>query len=105
MNKGRENVVAGYMIVRVEVTDWEQYQKYMEVTPGIVAQYGGRFIVRGGRTSALEGPEESTRVVVVEFPSFDRAVEFYNSPEYTEARRLRQGAANAQFLAVEGVEG
>jgi len=96
--------VAGYMIVRVEVTDWEQYQKYMEVTPEIVAQYGGRFIVRGGRTAALEGPEESTRVVVVEFPSFDQAVEFYNSPEYTEARMLREGAANAQFLAVEGVE-
>jgi uncharacterized protein (DUF1330 family) len=95
--------VAGYMIVRVEVTDWEQYQEYMAVTPDILAQYNGRFIVRGGQTATLEGPEESARVVVVEFPSFDEAVKFYNSPEYSAARKLREGAATAQFLAVEGV--
>lgn len=95
--------MAGYMIVRVEVTDWEQYQKYMAVTPDILAQYSGQFIVRGGQTATLEGPEESTRVVVVKFPSFDQAVKFYNSPEYSAARKLREGAATAHFLAVEGV--
>jgi uncharacterized protein (DUF1330 family) len=95
--------VAGYMIVRVEVTDWEQYQKYMAATPNILAQYNGRFIVRGGQTVTLEGPEESSRVVVIEFPSFDQAVNFYNSPEYSAARKLREGAATAHLLAVEGV--
>jgi len=92
------------MIVRVEVTDWDQYQKYMAATPGILDQYGGKFIVRGGQSVTLEGPEDSARVVVVEFPSFDQAVKFYNSPEYEAARMLRKGAATAQFLAVEGVE-
>lgn len=95
--------MAGYMIVRVNVTDWEKYRQYMDATPGILNKYGGRFIVRGGRTTTLEGPEEHSRVVVVEFPSYEEAVKFYHSPEYSAAKRLREGAARAQFLAVEGV--
>ncbi|UCF38534.1 MAG: DUF1330 domain-containing protein [Acidobacteriota bacterium] len=96
--------MAGYLIVRVNVTDWEQYRKYTDVTPGVIAKYGGRFIVRGGRTQCLEGPDESARIVVVEFPSFKKAVECYNSPEYSAAKAIRMGAASAQFLAVEGAE-
>ncbi|NIS14954.1 DUF1330 domain-containing protein, partial [Candidatus Saccharibacteria bacterium] len=47
-----------YMIARVNVTDWDQYSEYMKVTPGIIAKYDGRFIVRGGEMVTLEGPEE-----------------------------------------------
>ncbi len=69
----------------------------------MVAQYGGRIIVRGGATVALEGPEEKDRIVVLEFPSLDRAKAFYGSEEYTAAVKLREDAASAQFIAVEGV--
>jgi uncharacterized protein (DUF1330 family) len=94
--------MAAYIIVRMHVTDMEQYQEYAKVTPGVVAQYGGRFIVRGGATVTLEGPEEKDRIVVLEFPSLDQAKVFYGSEEYAAAAKLREGAASAQFVAVEG---
>ena len=96
--------MAAYMIARVNVTDWDKYNEYIKVTPDIIAQYGGRFIVRGGETVTLEGPEEKWRIVVVEFPDLARAEEFYHSPEYAAAKDIRAGAAEAQFVAVSGVE-
>lgn len=96
--------MAAYMIARVNVTDWDKYNEYIKLTPDIIAQYGGRFIVRGGETVTLEGPEEKWRIVVVEFPDLARAKEFYHSPEYTAAKAVRAGAAEAQFVAASGVE-
>ncbi len=95
--------MAAYIMVRMHITDPEQYKEYAKATPDVVAQYGGRFIVRGGQTVTLEGPEEKDRIVVLEFPSLDRAKAFYGSEEYTAAAKLREGAASAQFVAVEGV--
>ena len=93
-----------YIVVQVDVTNPQQYQEYAKLTPGIVASFGGRFLARAGRTATLEGPPAKPRVVVIEFPSFEKAQEFYASPAYTAARKLREGAAQAQFIAVEGVE-
>lgn len=91
-----------YIVVQVDVTNPPQYAEYMKLSPGIIAKFGGRFIARGGRTVTLEGPTVTSRVVLVEFPSFERAQEFYNSPEYEAAKKVRAGAANAQFILVEG---
>lgn len=96
--------MASYVIAKIKVTDWDKYNEYMKVTPGIIAKFGGRFIARGGETVTLEGPEEKWRVVMVEFPDLDKAKEFYHSPEYSAARKIREGAALAQFVAVSGVE-
>jgi uncharacterized protein (DUF1330 family) len=94
-----------YIIARVEVTDPSRYQEYTRLTPGAIARFGGKFIVRGGKTVTLEGESESRRMVVIEFPSMEQAQGFYDSPEYRAAREVRKGAANAQFLAVDGVQG
>jgi uncharacterized protein (DUF1330 family) len=91
-----------YLIVLMEVTDAEQYSQYTAVTPAVVAQFGGKFIVRGGKTATLEGPEEKRRVVVIEFPSFEMAQAFYQSEAYQRAKVLRKGAANGTFILVEG---
>ena len=96
--------MAAYMIARINVNDWDQYNEYIKVTPGIIAKYDGRFIVRGGETVTLEGPEEKWRIVVVEFPDLAKVKEFYYSPEYTDAKKIREGAALAQFVAVSGAE-
>ena len=93
-----------YVLVQVDVTNPQQYQDYAKLTPAIVESFGGRFLARAGRIATLEGPPAKPRVVVIEFPSFAKAQEFYASPAYTAARRLREGAAQAQFIAVEGVE-
>lgn len=92
-----------YLLVQADITDADQYQHYAKVSPGIIAQYGGTYLARAGRTVTAEGPAAKSRVVVIEFPSFEAAERFYNSPEYTEARRLRANAAAAQFVIVEGV--
>jgi len=92
-----------YIIARVNVTDPEQYAKYRAVTPAAVAAFGGKFIVRGGDMDTLEGPEETNRVVVLEFESMDKAREFYNSDLYQAAIALRQPASEAQFVLLDGV--
>jgi uncharacterized protein (DUF1330 family) len=91
-----------YIIVRVEVTDWERYREYTKRTPAVIAQYGGKFIVRGGEHVTLEGPAETRRLVVIEFPGLEQAKAFYHSKEYTEVKALREGAALGQLVAVEG---
>ncbi len=95
--------MAAYLIVRVAVTDWERYREYMAGSPDVVSKYGGRFIVRGGERVTLEGPEETHRIVVLEFEALDQVKAFYYSPEYQEVKKLREGAATATFVAVEGV--
>jgi uncharacterized protein (DUF1330 family) len=94
--------MAAYLIAKIEVINPEQYKKYIAVTPSVIAKFGGKFIARGGETATLEGPEEKRRVVLVEFPSLDKAREFYSSPEYREAMKLRHGAAEVSLVVVEG---
>ena len=91
-----------YLIARVEVTDWNKYRRYTKATPAAIERFGGKFIVRGGEMVTLEGPPETRRVVIIEFPSLDRAKAFYHSPEYSDVRKLREGAATGQFFAIDG---
>lgn len=96
--------MSAYIVVRMKVTDPEQYKRYAARTPECVASFGGRFIARGGEAVTLEGPEFRDRMVIIEFPSLERAQEFYNSPEYTEIKALRQHAGIGEFIAVEGAD-
>jgi len=92
-----------YLLVQADITNAEQYQNYAKVSPGIIAKYGGTYLARAGRTKTLEGPAAKSRVVVIEFPSFEAAERFYASEEYQAAIKLRAGAATAQFIVVEGM--
>ncbi len=94
--------MAAYVITRVKVTDPVQYEEYKKLSPAAVAACGGKFIVRGGESETLEGPEEDRRLVVVEFPDMDSAKGFYDSELYRHARAVREGAAEFQMVAVEG---
>ncbi len=93
-----------YLVVQMDVTNPQQYQEYAKLSPDIIARYGGRFLARAGRTETLEGPPAKSRVAIVEFPSFARAEEFYRSPEYVAAKKLREGAGDGQFVLVEAVD-
>jgi len=94
--------IPAYLIARVEVTDWNQYRKYTDATPAIIERFGGKFIVRGGEVVTLEGPPETRRVVIIEFPTLERAKAFWHSKEYSEVRKLREGAAVGQFMTIDG---
>lgn len=93
-----------YVIATVDVTDWQRYREYMKVTPGIIAQYGGRFAARAGRSRVLEGEDDGRRVVILEFPTYEAAERFYESPEYARAKKLRAGAATGRLVLVAGAE-
>jgi uncharacterized protein (DUF1330 family) len=92
-----------YVIVRAKVTDPEAYEEYKQHSGPAVARYGGHFLARGGLLETLEGGEESSRVVLIEFPDLDTARRWYNSPEYQQAISIRKDAAKAQFVLLEGV--
>ena len=91
-----------YMLVQIDVTNPGQYGEYTKLTPAIIEKFGGHFLARGGRSTTLEGPKAPGRIALIEFPSYDRAQAFYNSPQYVAARRVRAGAANVQMVIVEG---
>jgi uncharacterized protein (DUF1330 family) len=95
--------MTAYLIIRVAVTDWDRYREYMALTPAALAKYQGRFIARGGESVTLEGPQETRRLALVEFPSLDLARTFYASPEYQAAKTLRDGACEAEFIALDGL--
>ena len=96
--------MAAYLLARVEVRDMQQYRKYTQRTPEVIAQFGGRFLVRGGEVVTLEGPESTERIVLIEFPSLAQVQAFYASPEYQAAKELRLGVSDASFLALAGVD-
>ena len=92
-----------YLIARITVTDPEQYEHYKALAPAAIAKYGGKYLARGGATETVEGDTEDRRVVILEFADTATARKFYASPEYSEARAKREGAATGQFVIVEGL--
>ena len=93
-----------YIIARVDIRDRDKYREYMRHTPRMIAKFGGRFIARGGEVVTLEGPEEKRRIVLIEFPSLERAKAFFESDDYKAIKKKREGAGEGQFLAVDGYD-
>ena len=91
-----------YVIVNVDVHDPVRYEEYKHLAAQAVAAYGGRYLARGGRAETLEGDLACKRAVVLEFESLERAKQWWSSPEYSEAKRLRQETATSQMIVVEG---
>jgi len=92
----------GYWIAMVDVTDPEGYKDYVAANAIALEKYGAKFVVRAGRNEQPEEPA-GTRHVVIEFDSYDKAVECYHSPEYKAAIEFRKNAAKARLVIVEGV--
>jgi uncharacterized protein (DUF1330 family) len=93
--------MAGYVIANVVWKDSESLAVYKRLMPSSVEKYGGRFLVRGGSTEILEG-EWSPALVVIEFPTVEKARQWYSSDEYRPALEIRQRSADNELLIVEG---
>jgi uncharacterized protein (DUF1330 family) len=93
-----------YVIVETDVHDPEQYERYKAASPDAVRSGGGRFVVRGGELAVLEGDWHPSRLVILEFPDLEAAKRWYHSPEYEQAKRLRESAANLRMVAVQGLD-
>ena len=98
-------MAAGYLIVESQVTDAEVFKAYLAAAPEVVKAFGGDYLVRGGKIKVLEGDWQPPRMTVLRFASFEQAQAMFDSPAYTHARSLRQGAtACFNMVLVEGVE-
>ncbi len=94
----------GYWVVHIDVSDPERYKAYVAANAEPFRKYGARFLVRGGQFENPEGKSRS-RNVVLEFPSYQAALDCYRSPEYQAAVRLREPVATGDVVIVEGYEG
>lgn len=97
--------MVAYLIGRMNIVDPDQYNQYKKHTPAIIEKFGGRFLSRGGNITHLEGKPDERRVVLVQFNSIEEVKQFYDSPEYTYAKKLRESAATEmQLMTFEGFE-
>jgi len=97
--------MVAYIIVEIETTDEALMAEYRKHTPGAIAKFGGKFIVRGGKTRTLEGDWTPPRVVVLEFPTFEKAEEFYDSDHYKPILAMRLKAGKSKAILVDGHAG
>ena len=95
--------MSAYVIANIKITNAERYADYVKLTPGSIQPFGGRFIVRGGRAEKLEGAIEAHRIVVLEFPSYEQAKDWYESEGYRHAKEIRQSASVSSLILVDGV--
>lgn len=102
MLKAQKSPAGYYMAEVFEVSDQDQFNTYGAGVPKTVEKYGGHFVVRGGKTETLEG-EPPKRIVVIAFNSVADAEKWYNSPEYSAIRPIRQRSAKSRGFIVEGV--
>jgi uncharacterized protein (DUF1330 family) len=94
----------GYWIARVDVHNTEAYKDYVASNGVAFAKFGGRFLVRGGQFENPQGTNRS-RNVVLEFPSYQAALDCWNSPEYKAAKAKQQGGAEMDIIIIEGYDG
>lgn len=92
----------GYIIGHITVNDPEAYKEYVERDTPILKRLGGTFVVRGGQSEILEG-EALSRHVVIEFPTYQDALNAYHDPDYQEVAKIRRNTAESTILVVEGV--
>ena len=95
--------MTAYIILDIQVTDPVRYAEYKDLATPTVAQYGGKYIVRGGQAETLEGDWSPARIVVLQFESVEQARKWLDSPEYRPAMELRHQTANTRSIIVEGV--
>jgi uncharacterized protein (DUF1330 family) len=95
--------VPGFVLANVTIHDPVRYEDYKRMVPATLVPFGGRFVVRGGHTEILEGAWQPSRLVLLEFPSVERARAWWNSAEYAEARALRQATSDGTLIILEGV--
>lgn len=95
--------MAYYLMIEAEVTDSGRYALYRQAVTPLIERCGGRFLVRGGEVEVFEGEYDGRRRVVIEFESQEAARAFWDSPEYGDVKKLREGAGVGTAIGVEGV--
>jgi uncharacterized protein (DUF1330 family) len=96
--------MAAYVIALINVTNQEGYAPYRDMATASIGKYGGRYLARGGASEVLEGETDANRFVILEFDSYQKAQEWWNSPEYEAAKPHRRKNATSTLMVVEGLQ-
>ena len=94
--------MSAYFVVNIEVTDAKGFEDYRQQVVEVLEAYDGKYLVRGGKFEVLEGQWNPNLMVVVEFPSMERALEFYHSERYAPLLKLRLDSTNSDLVLVDG---
>ena len=94
-----------YVIVEIDIVDPAGYEEYKNLAGATVEKYGGKYVVRGGRTEVLEGDWNPKRIVVLQFDSAQHAKDWLNCEEYREPRQMWHRTARTNMILVEGLAG
>ncbi|TFY97137.1 DUF1330 domain-containing protein [Ramlibacter humi] len=94
---------SAYILANIDVTDPQQYEEYKKYSTLAMQAHGAEVCVRGGAVKVLEGDWSPRRVVLLKFPSVEKAQAFYDSTEYGRAKKAREGAAVMRMVLIEGV--
>ncbi|MEY4751512.1 MAG: hypothetical protein RIQ60_3726 [Pseudomonadota bacterium] len=95
--------MAAYIYAQIDVTDPTLYEEYRQKVPALIAAHGGRYLVRGGAVTVLEGELAPQRQVLLEFPDIAALEAFYHAPDYQALKAVRQRASHGHLLAIQGV--
>ena len=95
----------GYLIANIEVTEPAKFEEYRQKVAPVIAQFGGRYLVRGGEVRRLEGNLPIQRLVVLEFPTVDAALRFYESREYQPLLKTRLASTRSDLVLAQGYSG
>ena len=93
--------MGAFMIIQADISDPQQFMEYAKRTPELVTKFGGRYRCMRSEVEQLEGNPDNRKIVVSEWPSMDAARQFWNSPEYAEVKKCREGAAEVDVYLVE----
>lgn len=94
--------MAAYVVVEITIHDPSVYDSYKTLAPASIARYGGRYLVRGGTTTTLEGGWDPQRLVILEFPDAEKGSAWWHSAGYAEAKAMRQSCATTRMVMIDG---
>ena len=94
---------AGYVIAQLKVTNSENYKEYVEKVPEVIKKYGGEYLARGAEHQVVEGEDNLPRIVIIKFPSYEKALEWYNSEEYKPIKQIRLDNSEGTNIIIKGV--
>ena len=94
---------AGYVIAQLKVTNSENYKEYVAKVTPLVKKFGGEFLVRAGEFQIFDGETKFPRIIVLKFPSYEKALEWYNSDIYKPLKELRQKGSEGNIIIIKGV--
>ena len=95
--------MSAYIIVQINITNKEPYKEYLNQVTSIVKKFGGEYIIRGGKYKTMLGKWDYERTVVIKFPSYSIAIQWYNSEEYAPVKKIREDNSDGNLIIIEGL--